>query len=285
MATTSKKKSSTKNKKAVVKKDNKETIDLSPFSNFIMTGDMSKLTENEKMKYYVGLCKRFGLDPLTKPFDYIIFERNGERKEILYANKNCAEQLRLNNGISIVDMEQKINGDICIVTVKVQDKTGRTDVATGAVSLTDYKGNRLTGGRLADAIMKCETKAKRRATLSIAGLGLLDETELDFVYNYKEPKEVKVEKIGDNTVEVDAVVEEEGEKSKPIDTFKRQDLLEKYKRISSKVKAMLTVDRGMSLDEAIEYCEKNGFDDGKIINSLIKEGGDDNEYTASDDFF
>jgi len=36
----------------------------------------------------------------------------------------------------------------------------------------------LKGDALASALMKAETKAKRRVTLSIAGLGWLDETEL-----------------------------------------------------------------------------------------------------------
>jgi hypothetical protein len=34
---------------------------------------------------------------------------------------------------------------------------------------------------LANALMKAETKAKRRVTLSIAGLGWLDETELETI--------------------------------------------------------------------------------------------------------
>jgi hypothetical protein len=37
----------------------------------------------------------------------------------------------------------------------------------------------LKGEALANAFMKAETKAKRRATLSICGLGILDESELD----------------------------------------------------------------------------------------------------------
>jgi hypothetical protein len=37
----------------------------------------------------------------------------------------------------------------------------------------------LKGEALANAIMKCETKAKRRVTLSICGLGLLDELDVE----------------------------------------------------------------------------------------------------------
>src|SRR5690606_33168556 len=48
------------------------------------------------------------------------------------------------------------------------------DMAMGAVALTNKRGE-----DLANALMKAETKAKRRATLSICGLGILDETEID----------------------------------------------------------------------------------------------------------
>ena len=40
---------------------------------------------------------------------------------------------------------------------------------------------KLTGDALANALMKAETKAKRRATLSLCGLGFLDETEIETI--------------------------------------------------------------------------------------------------------
>jgi hypothetical protein len=64
-------------------------------------------------------------------------------------------------------------GDIYIITARAKDRTGREDESTGAVAVRTLKGD-----ALANALMKCETKAKRRVTLSIAGLGWLDETEL-----------------------------------------------------------------------------------------------------------
>jgi hypothetical protein len=54
-----------------------------------------------------------------------------------------------------------------------KDRHGREDESTGAVALGSLKGD-----ALANALMECETKAKRRVTLSLAGLGWLDETEL-----------------------------------------------------------------------------------------------------------
>jgi hypothetical protein len=43
--------------------------------------------------------------------------------------------------------------DICIVTARAKDRTGREDESTGAVPL----GN-LRGDALANALMKCETE-------------------------------------------------------------------------------------------------------------------------------
>jgi hypothetical protein len=63
--------------------------------------------------------------------------------------------------------------DLYIVTARAKDRTGREDESTGAVPLGNLKGD-----ALCNALMKGETKAKRRVTLSIAGLGWLDETEL-----------------------------------------------------------------------------------------------------------
>ena len=48
--------------------------------------------------------------------------------------------------------------------------------STGAVPIAGLKGE-----EFANALMKAETKAKRRATLSICGLGVLDETEVETI--------------------------------------------------------------------------------------------------------
>ena len=54
--------------------------------------------------------------------------------------------------------------------------SGRTDESVGAVSLEGLKGD-----HRANALMKCETKAKRRVTLSICGLTFLDESEIESI--------------------------------------------------------------------------------------------------------
>ncbi len=135
----------------------------------LIGGDLSKLNLNDRLNYYNQVCESLGLNPLTQPFSYITL--NG--KLTLYAKRDCAEQLRNSRGVSITQLDKVFNGDLYIVTAYAKDKTGKTDVSTGAVSV---KG--LGGENLANAIMKAETKAKRRVTLSICGLGLLDETEV-----------------------------------------------------------------------------------------------------------
>jgi hypothetical protein len=135
----------------------------------VIKGDLSKLTPEQKSNYYFKVCESLGLNPLTKPFAYITL--NG--KEVLYALRDCTDQLRNVHGVSVEELSENERAGIFIVTAKVRNAKGRTDVATGAVSITNLRGE-----LLANALMKAETKAKRRATLSICGLGFLDETEV-----------------------------------------------------------------------------------------------------------
>lgn len=136
----------------------------------IAKGDLSQLTPAERGCYYMEVCKSIGLNPLTRPFEYI--KLNGALT--LYARKDCTEQLRKMYGVSIVELVESNFEGVFIVTAKVRNSEGRTDAAKGAVYIAGLKGE-----YLANALMKCETKAKRRATLSICGLGLLDESEIE----------------------------------------------------------------------------------------------------------
>jgi hypothetical protein len=138
----------------------------------IIRGDLSHLTAKEKTDYYARVCQSVGLNPLTKPFDFI--QLNG--RLVLYALKAATDQLRAIHKVSVVDMTENDWNGIYVVTTKVQNAEGRTDVAKAAVML----GN-LQGDALCNAIMKAETKSKRRATLSICGLGCLSEDELDTI--------------------------------------------------------------------------------------------------------
>jgi len=135
----------------------------------IAKGDIAQLTQAERARYYVRVCESIGLNPMTRPFEYLTL--NG--RLILYARKDATDQLRKLNGVSVTDLKQMERADVLTIVASVTDKDGRSDMATGAVHIGGLKGE-----ALANACMKAETKAKRRATLSICGLGFLDETEL-----------------------------------------------------------------------------------------------------------
>ena len=138
----------------------------------LVGGDLKSLTTDQRVSFYNETCRSLGLNPLTKPFEYITLNN----KLTLYARKDATDQLRSLRGISIVDMSSEERDGVYIVTARAQDSHGRTDIAKGAVTI---KG--LQNDGLANAIMKAETKAKRRVTLSICGLGILDETEVETI--------------------------------------------------------------------------------------------------------
>lgn len=138
--------------------------------------DLSILSSDEKTAYYQYVCESLGLNPATKPLAYIEFE-NG--RTILYALKNATDQLRSIHKISVsITHREKIGHDVYLVVAKAITPDGRTDEAIGAVALKDAWGNMFNAYSIANAIMHAETKAKRRVTLSICGVSLLDETEV-----------------------------------------------------------------------------------------------------------
>lgn len=144
-------------------------IDL---EKLVTHGDLSVLSPAAKAQHYVYVCNSLGLNPATKPFAYI--KLNG--KEVLYALRDCTDQLRSLRNVSVKITAREMIGDVFQVTAMATLENGRTDESIGAVPL---KG--LQGEALANAYMKAETKSKRRVTLSICGLGLLDESEVSSV--------------------------------------------------------------------------------------------------------
>ena len=138
----------------------------------LISGDLSGLSESQRLEYYRAVCESLGLNPLTRPFEYL--RLNG--RLVLYATRSAADQLRAIHGISILDVRIEQKDDLVIVTVRGRTRDGREDVEVGAVSVAGLRGD-----ALANAQMKALTKAKRRLTLSLAGLGWLDETETDSV--------------------------------------------------------------------------------------------------------
>lgn len=151
-----------------------ELTTLSPeiLSSLILKGDISGLDPHQRVTYVTNLCQRIGLDPLTQPFKILRLQG----KEVLYADKGCAQQLCKIYKISTeVTKREKIE-DIYVVTVRASGQDGRFTDEDGAVTIGSNKGD-----TLANAMMKAVTKAKRRAVLAFCGLGMLDETEIETI--------------------------------------------------------------------------------------------------------
>lgn len=138
----------------------------------LMAGDLSQLQPDQRVRYYNAVCESVGLNPLTQPFEYI--KLNG--KLVLYAKKACTDQLRSLHKVRITSISQEKIADLYVVTAHAVTPDGREDADIGAVTIGNLKGD-----ALANALMKATTKAKRRVTLSICGLGFLDESELETI--------------------------------------------------------------------------------------------------------
>jgi hypothetical protein len=139
-------------------------------ASIIIDGDLSRLHPSDKVLYYRGYCERLGLDPFTKPFD--LLRLNG--KEVLYLTRSGAQQLNKMHGVShqIISRELMQEPGIFQVIARATLPDGRFTESMSAVSIANLKGE-----AYCNALMKAETKAKRRSTLDLLGLGILSEEE------------------------------------------------------------------------------------------------------------
>ena len=150
----------------------------------LISNDLGALGPEERLAYMRKICESVGINHLTQPFQYI--RLNG--KLTLYATKGCTDQLRAIKGVSIEIVENTVQDDQIYVHVRatVPDERHpsglRTDEDIGVVKMRG-------GENGINDRMKAITKAKRRITLSICGLGMLDESEIETI-----PKE-RVERI------------------------------------------------------------------------------------------
>lgn len=165
----------------------------------IVSGNLSELSPAERMQYYARVCESLGLNPLTRPFEYIVLND----KLTLYAKRDCTDQLRASRKITTVIVSREISEEVYVVTARAVSVDGRSDESIGAVPLVKEDGSwessqngkryfKKTGKLIplspedrANAMMKAETKAKRRVTLSLCGLGWLDESEIETVASAK----------------------------------------------------------------------------------------------------
>lgn len=154
------------------RRDDGNDYDGKVIESLVLRGDLSGLAPKDRARHYVQMCGQLGLNPASHPFAFL--RLNG--KEILYATRGATDQLAKIHGVNreIIDGPKVIDlagTKLVIAVCKASMRDGRFETATATVPLVDP----------ANVLMKAETKAKRRATLSILGLGLLDETELETI--------------------------------------------------------------------------------------------------------
>jgi len=149
-----------------------EPVSSVTLEHVLGTGDLSKLSTPQRVEYYRRTCETIGVNPLTRPFRFMSL--NGQL--ILYATRDLTDQLRQRDKVRISIVDKALDGDLFIVTARATLPDGRQDEDVGAVSI-----GRLQGEARANAVMKAMTKAKRRVTLSICGLGFTDESEIDSI--------------------------------------------------------------------------------------------------------
>ena len=165
-------------------------LNIEQVENVLLRGNLISLSPEQLTLYHKSVCESVGLNPITRPFEYIEFNDDGKPKLELYARKNCTDQLRKLYDVSIKIVARERVGDIYVVTARAQLPNGRVDEDEGALPLKVRRRNKKTGeyfyvtlegDQLANAMMKACTKAKRRVTLSICGLSFLDESEIESV--------------------------------------------------------------------------------------------------------
>lgn len=149
-----------------------ETQASALFETLIVNGDLSAMTQEQRIQYYKLTCERIGLDAYQKPFDLLKLQG----KLVLYANKTAAAQLTAIRKLRVSVVGREQIGDQYVVTARCETSDGTMSEDIGCVTIRGLQGDAAS-----NAIMKATTKAKRRAILSACGLGMLDETETDTI--------------------------------------------------------------------------------------------------------
>lgn len=227
-----------------------EKIESEIVASLVMNGDISKLTQPQKLQYYKGYCDRLGLDPLTQPFK--ILKLQG--KEILYCDRSGGQQLSKLHKVSHEIKSREKMDDLYIVTCRASLPDGRFSESIGAVNIAGLKGD-----QLANTMMKGETKAKRRATLDLLGLGILDETETQTipgaqtidVYDCDELKDQYLQLLGqleNITHEVDSkMMPDNWKKEQNVDNF-----LTAIKFVKEKIQQEKDLRKGIDTPHSVE---------------------------------
>jgi len=137
-------------------------------------GDLEHLNEAKRNQYVLDVCEFLGVPPELGLITLTFMDSgDGKRNLICYVGKGATDIIRNACGIDVDEATESNGPGYVGWKVKGHDKTGRHEVAVGAVSIDGLRGT-----AVANAVMVAHTKGMRRMTLQFAGGGFLDVTEL-----------------------------------------------------------------------------------------------------------
>lgn len=135
--------------------------------------DLRPLSPAQLAAYIRDLCQAAGIPASLMPFQ-LLSARDG--RLIPYVTAAGAFYLARRHAVSLRIVERQTIDGVHLVRAEARTPEGRSAEATGGVAIEGLRGQ-----ALADAYMKAETKAFRRATLRLCGLAILDESETESI--------------------------------------------------------------------------------------------------------
>lgn len=159
--------------------------DLEPsiIESLVLNGDIAALEAMQRVDYYVYRCRQLGIDPAELPFQLIKLDG----KLTLYPKKECAQALTRIHRLSVEVRSKHIDEDgmmtVCARAIgpdgSFVDDDGVLDLnGIDIIGGTNQWGKKIAGIGRANGMMKCVTKAKRRAVLAKCGLGGFDAEDV-----------------------------------------------------------------------------------------------------------
>lgn len=133
----------------------------------LSAGDLSELSDQDRVQLYVENCQALGLNWRTKPFT-IAKTKGGAAA--LYLTADGAEQLAALHEISVEQINAQETRGVYMVTMKATAPNGRSVTKTGGKPI----GPNVAGEAFIDAVKKAETQAYRRAVKACVGLNTYD---------------------------------------------------------------------------------------------------------------
>ena len=150
---------------------------MKEYINFIRNGngDVTGFSDDQISILIKKICDWFGLNQDFNPIQVITTSIDGHNsKTILYANKNCTDQLSLIYQIDITSTHVRFDEitKCYVASCKgFSKKLNKWNVAIGALKEVE-------GMDRGYQIMWASTRAKRRCILGLVGLSLLGEEEV-----------------------------------------------------------------------------------------------------------